>query len=110
MNLDPALVAALVAGLISIVVAIITSVISVRLQESRLRTELQLEFATEAAIRQLLMNEQWELRTFEEIKRRFKGIDENELRKSLIRAGALSFDGDKGEMWGLRERNKSRLA
>lgn len=105
MTIDPTILAAIV----SLLVALLTSFASFKLQEMQLRSELKLEFATEAAIRQLLTHEDWTLRSFEEIKRRFKGIDDNDLRKFLIRSGALSFDGEKGEMWGLRERNKHKL-
>jgi hypothetical protein len=80
-------------------------------QEARLRTELRTEFMAEEGIRLLLEHEDWTLRSFEEIKRRIRGFDDAELRKLLVRAGAVAFDrsGDGAEMWGLRARNRGRL-
>jgi hypothetical protein len=77
------------------------------LQRERFRTELKLEFALEAAIRDLLSDKRFleRKRTFKEIKRRLGGLEDDDLRKALIRAGAISFTrrSDRAEMWGLRE-------
>ncbi|MEA2223034.1 MAG: hypothetical protein QOH83_1410 [Solirubrobacteraceae bacterium] len=79
-------------------------------QEARLRTELRTEFMAEEAIQNLLRHEKYELRTFEAISRRLPGFDPDELRRLLVRAGALAFYGDaEKEMWGLRDRNRHRL-
>jgi hypothetical protein len=65
----------------------------------------------EEAIRALLEHEQWRIRSFNEIKRRVRGFEDDELRKLLVRAGAITFEFTRGgkEMWGLRERNRDRL-
>ncbi len=81
----------------------------IELSEKRLRRDYQLEFSTEAVIRQLLSIEKWKLRSFDEIKGRLKGLKENEIEKALIRAGAVCFRGQDGEMWGLVERNRDKL-
>lgn len=61
-------------------------------------------------MRRLLQVEQWQLRSFGEIKRRLEGLDDSEVRKTLIRAGAICFRGQNDqEMWGLIERNEDRL-
>lgn len=106
---DPAIVAALVSAVIAIVVAFISAWVAVSLQKDRLRTELKLEFAAEAAIRELLSDKRWKLRSFDAIQKRLQGFDEDELRKLLIRSGALSFESEDGELWGLREHNLERL-
>jgi len=79
-------------------------------QKRRLREELRTEFMAETAIRELLLRKQWTLRSFSAIQKRIRGFDDNELRRLLIRAGAVCFDG-KGdqEMWGLRTRNEDRV-
>jgi hypothetical protein len=84
---------------------------ALRAQEAKLRTELRTEFMAEEAIRLLLEHEDWTLRSFEEIKRRIRGFDDDELRQLLVRAGAVAFERTRGgdEMWGLRERNRGRL-
>ncbi len=84
---------------------------ALRAQDARLRTELRTEFMGEEAVRRLLDNEDWTLRSFDEIRRRVRGFDDGELRKLLVRAGAVAFDRaeDGAEMWGLRERNRDRL-
>lgn len=88
-----------------------------KLQEDRLRAELRTEFMAEEAIRQLLQHPQWEQRSFYEIQRRLGGFADDELRRLLVRAGAVAFwsdsgkndDSGKNEWWGLRERNAHRL-
>ena len=114
---EPAIVAALVSAATAFLVALITSGMSawaaVRLQKDRLREELKLEFAAESAIRELLSQEKWKLRSFEAIQKRIPGFEKSELQKLLIRSGALRFERHEGgevtELWGLRERNWDKL-
>ncbi len=82
-----------------------------KLQEDRLRAELRTEFMAEEAIRQLLQHPNWAQRSFDAIKRRLGGFQDDELRRHLVRAGAVTFWSDSGneEWWGLRERNASEL-
>jgi hypothetical protein len=102
--------AALIAGGVSVVVSIIAAVGSFRLQERRLREELRTQFMAEGAIRELLLRDQWKLRSFDVIKKRIRGFGDDELRQLLIRAGAVCFEARSGEeMWGLRTRNGDRL-
>jgi hypothetical protein len=84
---------------------------ALRTQEERLRAELRTEFMAEEAIRLLLEHPQWKLRSFDEIKRRVRGFEDDELRQLLVRSGAIAFDYTRGglEMWGLRERNRDQL-
>ena len=128
-----AITAAVIAGAVSFVVSLVTAVNARRLQdarmhaeaanardaqaavlraqEARLRTELRTEFMAEEAIRGLLSHERWTLRSFDEIERRLRGFDDDELRRLLVRAGAVAFERKSGgdELWGLRERNSERL-
>ena len=70
----------------------------------RVRTE----FMAERAARELLIDPRWRLRTFAQIKRRLGGFEDDELRKILVRAGALRYYRSAGqgeeELWGLRDR------
>lgn len=102
---------ALIAGVVSLFVSFITVVSAGRLQAARLRTELRTEFMAEEAIRRLLTDKNWTLRRFDEIKRRLRGFEDDDLRRLLVRAGAVAFDrkSDGEEMWGLRERNAESL-
>jgi hypothetical protein len=82
---------------------------SLKLQEERIRMEMRTVFMAEEAIRELLMAESFRQgRTFEMIKRKVGGWDhdEDELRRLLVRCGAIRFyrTSDKAEMWGLRSR------
>jgi hypothetical protein len=64
----------------------------------------------EAAVRQLLLTPRWTMRSFDEIEKKLGGFDGDELRKLLVRAGAIRFEGrDATEYWGLRERNEDQL-
>jgi len=92
----------------SICVAVLTSVASFLVQERKLRADLRTEFMAERAIAELLGCQQWEKRSFDEIRKRIGGFDDEELRKLLVRAGAVRFEGENSkELWGLIQRNKS---
>ncbi|MEW7989986.1 MAG: hypothetical protein AB2724_10950 [Candidatus Thiodiazotropha sp.] len=94
----------------AVIVAALTGYITFRIQEERLKKELKTEFMAEKVAKDLLSNEKWEKRTFEAIKKRLGGFDDNELRKILVRAGAVRFEGSNGEeLWGLISRNESAL-
>lgn len=92
----------------AVVAAVITGLITFALQERKLRAELRTEFMAEQAARALLENERWAKRSFDEISKRLGGFAEDELRKILVRAGAVRFESsDRKEMWGLISRNKT---
>lgn len=80
-------------------------------QQDRLRTELRTEFMAEEAIRALLNHPRWAQRNFDEIKHHVRGFEDNELRRLLVRSGAVAFarTRDRKEMWGLRDRNLAAL-
>ncbi|WP_150796676.1 hypothetical protein [Pseudomonas fluorescens] len=71
------------------------------------RRQFLLEYRTETALKRLLNGSKWRLRTFKTIQYHVAGFEENELRKILIRTGAVRFQDSSGEeIWGLLERNK----
>lgn len=85
----------------------ITTKATINSQRERLRREFQLEMATETAIRALLNDRTYAMRSFEKIKYHLHGFDEQELRRYLIRAGAVRFTmSDGSEGWGLLEKHK----
>jgi hypothetical protein len=101
---------ALIAAAVSLVVSVVGAAATFKAQESRLRTELRTEFMAEAAIRRLLLSEQWEKRSFAAVKKRLGGFTDDELRRLLVRAGAIRFeDGNGEELWGLLQRNLNDL-
>jgi hypothetical protein len=94
----------------ALVTAVITGLVTFAIQERKLRTELRTEFMAEQAAKQLLESERWAKRSFDEIKKRLGGFEDNELRKILVRAGAVRFESSDGkELWGLASRNKNDL-
>jgi hypothetical protein len=127
------LTAALIAGGVSIIVALLTAFLSARSQErrvhveldgqrervsdelrnqrERLRAELRTEFMAEEALRSLLEHPTWRYRSFDAIRKKVRGFEDDELRRLLIRSGALCFElrADKREMWGLRSRNEDKI-
>ena len=64
--------------------------------------------SAERAARNLLECTTWKRRTFDTLKYHLGGFEDDELRKILIRAGAIRFEEDV-ETWGLLERNKIEL-
>ncbi|ARU31427.1 hypothetical protein CAP31_06865 [Sulfuriferula sp. AH1] len=96
--------------LTSAITAIVTGVITFAIQERKLKAELRTEFMAEQAVNLLLQNEKWEKRSFTEIKKRIGGFEDDELRKILVRAGAVKFEAsDNNELWGLISRNKGDI-
>jgi hypothetical protein len=81
-----------------------------RIQERKLRKEYQLQDSAERVARTLLSDPTWRLRSFKVIRHHLGGFEENELRKILVRCGAIRFMSKSGqELWGLVERNTERL-
>lgn len=73
--------------------------------------QYRMELSVEAAVRRLLRHRKWRLRTFNTIKYHVGGLDDDELRKTLLRAGAVRFEDKDGiEVWGLIERVQDLLA
>ncbi len=120
---DPVLVA-VIAGGVSLVTACITAhftrknlkqdlektLMAEAQATDRLRREFQLEFASEHAARALLEDQRWVQRSFDVIKHHLGGFEDEELRKLLVRAGAIRFTSRSGtELWGLLNRNRDVL-
>ncbi len=96
----------------TIVIAAFTGYVTFRVQERRLKEEMKSEYMAERAVYKLLSDHRWKKRSFPEIQKRLgDGFSENELRKILLRAGAVRFETKetKDELWGLLERNKEDL-
>jgi len=80
------------------------------IQERKLKAELRTEFMAEQVAKKLLENPKWKMRDFDQIKKRLAGFDDNELRKILVRSGAVRFEGEDGkELWGLISKNEDSL-
>ena len=81
-----------------------------RVQERKLQKEYQLQDSAERVARALLSDQTWRLRSFKVIRHHLGGFEEDELRKILVRCGAIRFMSKSGqELWGLVERNSDRL-
>lgn len=97
--------------------AVIASVWAARLQADQAvklkREDLRTEYMAETAIHRLLRHPRWSSRTFEAIKERLgDGFDDKELRRLLVRAGAVRLRDRRGEgreLWGLAELNEREL-
>ncbi len=73
---------------------------------------MRTEFMAEQAAKSLLENDNWRKRSFVEIKKRLGGFEDDELRKILVRSGAVRFevkDEGKTELWGLISKNQKEL-
>lgn len=92
------------------ITALITGLFTFAIHERKLKAEMRTEFMAEEVAKSLLENERWKKRSFDEIKKRLGGFDGDELRKILVRAGAVRFEATEGkELWGLISRNKEEL-
>jgi len=100
----------IVSALTAIITAVITGLVTFALQERKLKWELRTEFMAEQAAKALLEHDDWNMRSLEEIKKRLGGVDDSELRKILVRAGAVKFESNDGkELGGLIYKNKDKL-
>jgi len=120
--LTSTVVAAVISAITSVLVESKKRERELELLEQRLRADFQLdrervrtEFMAEQVARKLLQSPKYKKRSFRVIHRRLKGFEEDELRKILVRAGAVSFDRthadtDEGlEFWGLLDRNQEAI-
>lgn len=90
--------------------AAFTGYVTFRIQEHRFRQEMKTEYMAEQVVKELLSDARWKKRTFGEIKNRIGGFGDDELRKILVRSGAVRFEKqDGGELWGLLAKNKGDL-
>lgn len=97
----------IVSLIVTIIVAFATASFAAWRDRLRLRQELKLEYSIENAIRALLSHPTYKKRGLKKIKHHLRGFEaDDELRKALIRAGAVAFSGQGDEeMWGLVSRN-----
>lgn len=105
---------ALVSALVSILVSLMAGLFSYLVQKIKLDKEFKLEDSAESAIRNLLNHPNWTQRSFSAISEKIGGFEPDELRKLLVRSGAVRFyrnnsDGEKEELWGLTSKNLKKL-
>ena len=76
-----------------------------------LREQNKTEFMAEITARHFLMHESFTDRSFETLQKHLGGFEENELRKILVRAGAVRvFREDGSEWWRLLSRTEEYIA
>jgi hypothetical protein len=95
----------------AVVAAAISAVVSFFVAERKLKREHRLESMAEAAAAALLRQKPFRMRSFEMIKYHLGGFDDDELRKILVRCGAVRWlDAEKKEFWGGLNRNRAWLS
>ena len=96
--------------LLSVVSGSVAGYAAFKLQQEKIKKEYALQDSAEYVAKELMMNAEWKLRSFRVIQHHIGGFEENELRRILVRAGAIRFMSASGnELWGMLERNKDRL-
>jgi hypothetical protein len=79
-------------------------------QIKALREQYKTEFMAEETARHFLSHENYTDRSFDVLEKHLGGFEENELRKILVRAGAVRVYRDDGsEWWYLLSRSKERI-
>jgi hypothetical protein len=102
-------VVAVIAGAGSLATSLIIAAAGITLIARRARRDLALEFAAEGAAKAILTDRKWRYRTFRSLKYHLSGFSDDELRRILIRAGAIRLVADGQEVWGLLSRNRQYL-
>ena len=98
-------------ALIGFLGAVASAVTGYLVAERRLRAEHSLKRALGSRIRELLEINESPARRFSSIKNHLKGLPDDEIRRSLVEAGAISMETDGGEeVWGLAYRLKRAVA
>ena len=88
-----------------------TNETNLRIAREKLAAENKVADEASKAIRALLLEPEWEMRSYEAIRKHIRGFADDELRKLLVACGAVAFEEreSRRELWGLRERNASKL-
>jgi hypothetical protein len=108
---------ALLAAIFGFIGTAVGGVISWMLQSQRNKYELKIlkesnktEYAAEATAKHYLESEHYTDRSFETLKNKIGGFNDDELRKILVRVGAVRlFREDKSEWWRLLSRNQEAI-
>ena len=99
-------------AIFSLIGTIIGGLITFVLQQQRYRQDLKIkreehktEFMAESTAKHFLSHKSYTDRSFETLKKHLGGFDDDELRKILVRAGAIrNFRSDDSEWWRLLSR------
>lgn len=102
----------LTSGLMALAGALLGGLISIWIQRQRNAHEFRMhqeahktEFMAEETARHYLMSERWTDRSFEMLRERLGGFEDDEIRRILVRAGAVRFVREnQSEWWRLLER------
>jgi len=94
----------------TVAAAIVSAAVSFFVAERKLKREHRLESMAEAAAASLLRQKPFRMRSFDVIKYHLAGFEDDELRKVLVRCGAIRWRTDSGtEYWGGRNCNRPWL-
>ncbi len=104
-----------ITGLIGIIaggfVTFFTQRTQLRNELLRVREENKIEFQAEQTALHFLSHANYTDRSFETLQKHLGGFDDNELRKILVRAGAIrTYRDDGSEWWRLLSRNDEYIA
>ncbi|SKA41338.1 hypothetical protein SAMN02745126_06490 [Enhydrobacter aerosaccus] len=109
-DLHPALIAAVVSVLTNAAGIAVTLFVAHQNKTSRL------EMRMEEIARQLLSDDEWTVRSIEVVKAALHGLSDEDVRNTLLRAGAIPLTlndpdtGTKSEVWGLVSRNRQLIS
>jgi len=102
--------AAMIAGAVSFNAAFIVALAAAILALRRLRRSFDFEFAAEGLARAMLSDRKIPYRSFRFFKYHLSGFTDDELRKILVRAGAIRLMAGGEEVWGLLAHNRKFLS
>ena len=93
-------------GIFTLLGVVVGGLVTYLLQKQRFKQELDLkreefktEFAAENTVKYFLEDESFTDRSFETLKKHLGGFEDDELRKILIRSGAIRVIRDDGTEW-----------
>ncbi|WOJ88529.1 hypothetical protein RZS28_11915 [Methylocapsa polymorpha] len=100
----------LIAGLVSLSTSLVIALATMILTNRKMRRNLTPDFAAERVAREILMDPKSQSRPFRILRHHLSGFTDDELRKILVRAGAVRLTAGGQEVWGLLSRNRKCLS
>jgi|SRR5690606_19981912 len=106
----------MITPIFTLIGTVLGGVISYFLQKQRFNQDFKIfletyktDFMAESTIKHFLNDKKFKERKFSTIQKHLRGFEEDELRKLLIRAGAICKENNDGEeLWGLLEDEVSK--
>lgn len=110
-NLLPPLVGIIIGAIIGFLSNLFLQKQRFNFEIKKIQEENKTDYMAVTTIKKFLNDEKYKDRKFSTIKSHLRGFEENELRKLLIRSGAICLNGkDDDEFWTLLDKKEKNIS